>query len=123
MSKRGEINGWTCDKCGKVTYVIHVADGVTPIFLACRASGDLDHCSGMGTSLMYPSAAPPPHVLAEVGWEWYMPDPVEKTQLLREPDLLDHVEKGGLLLRELTDAGRQALKQFHYFDGPPAEAA
>jgi hypothetical protein len=38
-SRRGEINGWTCDQCGETTYVVHVADGVTPMFLACRAEG------------------------------------------------------------------------------------
>jgi hypothetical protein len=111
VSKRGEINGWTCDKCGGMTYVIHVDDGVTPFYLACRASGDLDHCDGMGRSLFYPSAAPPPHVLAAVRWEWHTPGPEEKTRLLLEPEVLEHVEKGGLLLRELTDAGRKALAE------------
>ena len=121
MSKRGEINGWTCDKCGEITYVIHVADGVTPMFLACRASGDLGHCSGMGTSLMYPAPPVPPHVLAAVGWEWYLPEPpkrrfdIDTGKFFTPPDTLtpaerQHVEQGGLLLRELTDEGREVLK-------------
>ena len=109
MSKRGEINGWTCDKCGETTYCVHVDDGVTPMFLGCRATGSPDDCDGMGQSLMYPEPPAPPYVAAAVRWEWYTPAPKEKTELLLKPDVLDHVERGGLLLRELTDEGRGVL--------------
>lgn len=109
MSRRGEVNGWTCDRCGETTYCVHVDDGVTPMFLACRAHGEAGSC-GMGTSLMYPAPPVPDHVIAAVRWEWYSPDPKEKTTLyFEDPPVFDHVDKGGLLLRELTDAGRAEL--------------
>jgi hypothetical protein len=111
-SRRGEINGWTCDYCGQTTYCVHVDDGVTPMFLACRAEGvepNEAKCKGMGRSLMYPPAPPPPHVLAAVRWEWYEPDRFERARLDPISGELEHVEKGGLLLRSLTDAGRELI--------------
>lgn len=111
MSLAGRINGWLCDDCGVVTYCVHVDDGVTPMFLACRAEGVEPagaECKGMGKSLMYPRAAPPAHVVAAVRWEWYAPDAAERTTL--EGGLAEHVAQGGLLLRLLTDAGRDALR-------------
>lgn len=131
MSERGRINGWRCEPspvtsearpyCGQITYAIHVHRGVTPMFLACHASGhEPDHpdnpCSGNGVSLMYPDGDPPPHVIGAVAWEWYMPDAVEIKRLRKRerqgkenPGVVDHVERGGLLLRPLTDAGRALL--------------
>lgn len=108
MSKRGEVNGWVCQRCGQGTYAIHVDDGVTPMFLACRAT---DNCGGRGTSLMYPPD-PPSHVLQAVAWEWYMPDKAEQRAIV-DPNLLEHISKGGLRFRELTEAGRTVLKRFH----------
>jgi hypothetical protein len=120
MSKRGEINGWRCDRCELITYAIHVDDGVTPMFLACRATGKLEGCEGMGTSLMYPPPPVPDHVLAETRWEWYKPEPPKRRFDITTgkfftpldsltPAARQHVEQGGLLLRELTDAGRELL--------------
>lgn len=107
MSRRGEVNGWTCDECGATTYCVHVDDGVTPMFLGCRAT---EGCKGTGRSLMYPSPPVPPHVHAAIQWEWYSPDPKEKTELFfRNRATFDHVHKGGLLIRALTDAGREAM--------------
>lgn len=109
--RRSEVNGWTCDLCGRTTYVVHVEDGVTPFMLACRAEG-VDprdaRCDGMGTSLMYPPPPVPEHVLRAVAWEWYAPGREElKAQ---DAQMRAHVERGGLMLRPLTDAGRAVLK-------------
>lgn len=127
----GRINGWRCEKspfhpdgpaCGRITYAVHVHHGVTPMFLACRAAGlepddPANECKGQGVSLMYPDADPPAHVVAVVAWEWYRPDAAEMKRLRKKArrgdhqaaGLLDHVEKGGLDLRPLTDAGREFL--------------
>jgi hypothetical protein len=124
----GRINGWLCDgrggrpgipTCGRITYAINVHHGVTPMFLACRAEGvepNEAECKGMGTSLMYPENDPPAHVLDAVAWEWYKPDAVEMKRLRKRErqgkdnsGTVEHVEKGGLLLRPLTDAGRELL--------------
>lgn len=110
MSGRGEINGWRCDTCGQVTYAVHVDDGVTPMFLACRAEG-LDprqaRCKGMGQSLMYPPPPVPEHVVKAVAWEWFRPG--RRALKRMDAGMRDHIERGGLDLRPLTDAGREAL--------------
>lgn len=122
MSDRGEINGWACNgvanhrpgqiHCGRTTYAIHVDDGVTPMFLACRAEGvepDKAECRGVGTSLMYPGERPvPAHVLDAIAWEWYRPIGRELVEL--NEGTADHVEKGGLLIRALTDQGRELVE-------------
>ena len=105
MSKRGEINGWKCDKCGRVTYGVHVDDGVTPMFLACR---ETPGCDGTGTSLMYPPPPIPAHVIENVEWEWYRP---RGHRYGLRPAEADHVKKGGLLLRPISDAGDEALTE------------
>lgn len=117
----GDINGWRCEgsnkvaSCGGVTYAIHVDEGVTPMFLGCRAT---ENCKGTAVSLMYPPPPAPQHVLEAVAWEWYKPDAAALRRLHRKnPALAEHVELGGLNLRELTDAGRQVLKQFHKHEG------
>lgn len=106
-SARNEINGWKCGICGKITYCIHVYEGITPMFLGCR---ETDGCTGTAKSLMYPPPPAPDHVIAAVKWEWYKPCADE----LRNSDAptREHVERGGLLLRELTDDGRDALTEY-----------
>ena len=106
-SKRGDINGYVCDTCKQHTFIVHVDDGVTPMFLACRAEGEDPReaeCKGRGTSLMYPTMPAPQHVIDGVKWEWYKP-----AELPENEEMAEHVRKGGLLLRKLTDAGRAAL--------------
>lgn len=103
-SKRGEVNGWLCDHCGKHTYCVHVDDGVTPMFLGCRTTPD---CLGTGTSLMYPPPPIPEHVREAVEWEWYRPGEVEMRTLAGA--LAYHIRQGGLHIRRLTDAGRDVL--------------
>lgn len=113
-SRRGEINGWRCSTCLRVTYYVHVDDGVTPMFMACRASGKdpgPDSCGGMGASLMYPSALPPAHVVAAVQWEWYKPTFIELEGM--DAGAREHVGRGGLLARQLTKAGRAILAEFY----------
>lgn len=106
----GRINGWRCDTCGRHTYCVLLESGVTPMFLACRAEGlepQAAACKGTATSLMFPPDKPPPHVVKAVAWEWYRP--THKNARRQGPDVLEHVEKGGLLLRPLTDAGEDLL--------------
>ena len=106
MSRQGEVNGWVCEECGETTYAIHVDDGVTPFYLGCRAT---EGCEGMAKSMFYPTGPIPHHAIKRIAWEWYTPEPDEKTRLLAKPDVLEHVEMGGLLIRELTDAGREEI--------------
>jgi hypothetical protein len=105
VSATGEVNGWACEDCGQTTYCIHVDDGVTPFYLGCRAT---EGCEGMAKSMFYPSGPVPDYALDKLAFEWYMPDAEERAGL--KPEVREHVEKGGLLLRELTDAGREQIK-------------
>ncbi len=104
------INGWVCDRCNRVTYAVEIHEGVTPFFLACRAEG-VDpreaKCKGRGKSLMYPSDPPPAEVLAAVRWEWFTPTGAAFRKL--DAGMREHILKGGLELRKLTDDGRVAL--------------
>jgi len=84
---------------------VHVDDGVTPMFLGCRAIG----CVGTAVSLGYPQGIPP-EVLGKLAWEWCR---LSRTQLKRarreEPAMYRHAMQGGLKLDRLSDRGRQAL--------------
>jgi hypothetical protein len=114
VSARGLINGYCCDTCGRHTYIVHVDDGVTPMFLVCRVDGqepEANPCKGMGTSIMYPPPPIPSHVVAAVRWEWYEPDLEELGRLDPISGELEHVERGGLLLRPLTDVGREEMRR------------
>jgi hypothetical protein len=121
MSKRGEINGWKCERtpepirkqfpdmeerpyCDAIMYAVHVDDGVTPMFLACRTEG----CGGMATSRMYVVEVTD-EVLDAIEHEWYRPSEDEMVALDRP--MYDHVAQGGLMLRELTDAGRAVIEE------------
>jgi hypothetical protein len=98
--KAGDINGYLCPECGRTTVVIHVDDGVTPMFLACRADGHepTEECMGLAVSLMYPPGPPP----SEPEWEWYRPTPRQARRMSVE--MQEHIDKGGLALRRRTVA-------------------
>jgi hypothetical protein len=106
VTRRGALNAWKCPNCGGLTVVVHVDDGVTPMFLACRRT---DGCTGMAVSSGYPSTPAPADVAALLAWEWFRPT----GRALRElsDEMRDHVARGGLDLRPLTDAGRQAFAE------------
>lgn len=118
----GSVNAWQCDECRAYLVAIHVVEGVTPMFLACRAIVDAGRgCGGRGTSLGYPSPPVPEKFLSAVEWEWTLPSTTERKRWRREnPEMLDHVNRGGLVLRPLSDAGRRLLEQTHnYRKDPP----
>lgn len=104
---RGRINGWICDHCGLPTYAVHVDHGVTPMLLACRASGRLNDCPGMAVSMGYPAPKPPADVVHNTLWEWYRPAEIELAKM--STGMQDHVRNGGLAIREITEAGRKAF--------------
>lgn len=88
----GDVNAYECDDCGRYTVVVHVDQGVTPMFLACRATVG---CTGRAHSTGYqldPSQLPGPE------WEWYRPTGFELRALSFPAQ--DHVRQGGLILRK-----------------------
>lgn len=87
--KAGQINQYTCRDCGHVITTVNAHDGTTPMFLGCRSP---DGCTGLMASDWYrvPEGAIPDFV-------WYKPDEDQQSEL--DTGTLQHVKKGGLLLR------------------------
>lgn len=104
----GRINGWQCADCGRTTYAIHVAHGVTPFMIGCRATLG---CKGVTQSMFYPKAEPSQHVKDAVEWEWYRQSLKKaKKAERRAPGSIKHRENGGLEIRLLTEHGRRLLR-------------
>lgn len=86
---KGARNIYTCDKCHGHIVTQDADQGVTPFMLKCRKNPD---CGGTMRSSMY-------RVFDQsigASHEWYRPTVLE---VLTPPER-DHVDKGGLLLRE-----------------------
>lgn len=94
-------NVYTCSTCGGYTVTVDIHEGVTPMLLACRASGRLGDCDGRAVSAGYPTGPRPAHI-PEPAWEWYRPTP--KAARRMSDDMRHHVEMGGLALRERRSA-------------------
>ena len=85
-------NGYRCEKCGGTIYTIDRANnGVTPMFLVCRAT---EGCDGRSVSLGYNV-----DVYVEPTFEWYRPNDWELTGL--DSEMFDHVRRGGLMIRAI----------------------
>jgi len=100
VSSKGRENVYICPVCGGYTTTIDVDDGVTPMFLRCRATGKVGDCPGMAVSEMYPEGPRPAHI-PPPAFEWYRPSPAEVEKM--EPDMQVHVRAGGLELRPRTN--------------------
>ncbi len=114
-SKAGEKNPYWCPDCHGYVICVHVDDGVTPMFLACRVKGEPrtpgNDCKGMMRSMMYPPEPWPDEddygnpIPTEPTWEWYKPDNLQLAMMRQEQGAdaqatIDHVLEGGLLLRK-----------------------
>lgn len=88
VNMRNIINTYTCKTCGKRIVTKDVNEGTTSMFLLCRATRG---CSGTMRSGMYQvdQSLTPTH-------EWYTPE-----KLPKDPAMRQHVEMGGLMLREI----------------------
>lgn len=89
-------NGYRCQRCGFLLVTINREEGTTPFSLGlCRNPSNMDGCPGPMYSLFYrlPPDAPEPT------WEWYSPGKSERKRL--DSWSRSHVERGGLLLREI----------------------
>lgn len=98
----GAVNAWKCDVCGGLTVARHADEGVTPMFLACRASGDVEGCGGTAVSSGYPSAPIPERIMERLEWEWYKPGVLER--LAMSSEMQEHINRGGLALRRLAES-------------------
>lgn len=98
MSFQGRYNVYECPD-GHKTVTRDIDEGVTPFLLGCRASGDTTACNLMAQSQFYPEYLPPSLLqqYEQFGWEWYQPS--LKWTRRQGPETLDHVQRGGLVLR------------------------
>lgn len=94
-------NVYTCPVCSGHTVTIDRDEGVTPFMIGCRASGKVGDCNGKAESSFYPPGPRPDHIPAP-SWEWYKPDQTKFDTLSRWE--LEHVAKGGLLIRKIGEA-------------------
>lgn len=118
MTFKNQKNAYWCESCGGYIVTIDVDDGVTPMFLSCRVMGDIgpeNTCHGKMRSMMYPDEPWPVEDPAGIPiptiptWEWYMPDPKEVKRLKRKNrELYEHIHKGGLVLRKISDGSGPA---------------
>jgi hypothetical protein len=72
----GAKNAYFCDECKRYTVVIHVDAGVTPMFLACRATGTVGDCTGRAHSTNYqrepwPETDKAGRPIPGAAWEWF----------------------------------------------------
>lgn len=109
----GEKNAYFCDDCHGYIVTVDRDEGVTPMFLACRVKGEPtdpeNDCEGTSRSMMYPGEPWPEEdglghpIPTEPTWEWYTPEAEEILTL--DVESVDHVRKGGLLLRQIKKEG------------------
>lgn len=92
MNKR-RLNLYVCMECRKSICTIDRDEGVTPMFLNCRATPG---CRGTMHSAGYPEEMPEYSLPT---WEWYRPD--EKVILRMTPEMQEHIRSGGLDLRQV----------------------
>lgn len=103
----GEKNAYYCNTCGGYIVTIDRDDGVTPVFLLCRAPREdgVEPCRGTMRSMMYPDEPWPASdgfdnpIPTEPTWEWFKP--TLRAARRGGPEMLDHVQKGGLELRKI----------------------
>jgi len=90
---KNRVNAYDCPACGKPTVTIDADEGVTPMFVACRATVNCN--SNFANSRMYENCN---GLIPE--WEWYKPAKGEIRSM--ESDMKRHIEMGGLCIRALT---------------------
>jgi hypothetical protein len=92
------LNGYVCQRPTKskphITLTVDVDRGVTPFMIACPV------CQFDAYSMCYPRTGKIP-CMEDVTHEWYAPDETEVQTL--HPANLEHVKRGGLLMRKRTD--------------------
>jgi hypothetical protein len=95
METKNAINIYTCKVCGWKAITKNLEEGVTPAFIGCEGNDCDKHELPACISSMYhvPQNLQPTH-------EWYKPT---EDELMRKTWMLEHVFKGGLVLRKVGD--------------------
>jgi hypothetical protein len=97
---QGRKNLYHCNKCNRIIVTIDIDEGTTPFMLSCYATKG---CRGLMYSQMYQCDQRLPHT-----HEWYKPESLDGY----DPWTVEHIEKGGLVLR--TKAGEELWKHLTF---------
>lgn len=94
--EKDKINLYTCDdsngrKCKNAVKTIDLVAGTTPFKVDCS------RCGSQMTSAMYTKIPKKP----EVTMEWFRPELNQVLKWRRKPGLIEHLLKGGLMLRPI----------------------
>jgi hypothetical protein len=94
--KAGEKNIYTCNLCKGHIITVNLVDGTTPMFLPCKAT---PNCGGEMQSSWYMNVPdePPTH-------EWFKPTDFKIYPKRIRAGMKEHVGKGGLDIRPITQA-------------------
>ena len=90
-----KLNIWDCQLCGLPHICVDRDIGVTPFILRCRLTPG---CKGMAESRFYRL---PADNLLKPQFEWYRPKPGESFPNMNDAGMIQHIQKGGLMLREI----------------------
>lgn len=97
----GRINAYHCPVCRAYIVTVDIHEGTTPMFLSCRSTRG---CRGQMYSMGYPPQPWPAEAPKPIPtWEWYTPVGAEAEAVRRDPDAWDHVRRGGLLIRPVSE--------------------
>jgi hypothetical protein len=99
----GRYNAYICNTCGKGFLTLDIDPGTTPFMSPCLAT---EGCTGMAQSMGYPEGEPPAH-LGDPIIHWVKP--TEEELLRLPPQLVEHVERGGLI-RKATEAAPEWVR-------------
>jgi hypothetical protein len=95
--RAGDLNRYTCERCGGSIVTVDREAGTTPLFLRCRATKG---CDGRMVSAMYRG------VVGTPTFEWRKPNGAERLRL--SGAMRAHVDRGGLVLYPIAGAGAGA---------------
>lgn len=96
IDNTNRVNCYVCS-CGHITKTIDVDPGVTPFMCMC------EKCNNMAKSSFYKDIAPEQQPTEE----WYRPTLKQVLKMKNDQAMLDHILKGGLALRKVSQIAAQ----------------
>lgn len=102
MDLTNRVNCYLCHVCKHITKTKDVDAGVTPMFSNCEL------CKSQASSTGYKDIAPDKLPT----FEWFRPPLSEIIKLIKKPHIIDHILKGGLMLRPVPKPVEPKEKDF-----------
>jgi hypothetical protein len=99
---KGKVNCYRCHVCQHITKTIDTDAGVTPMITSCEL------CKNQAWSTGYIDVAPAQHPT----FEWVRPPLSQVIKLMDKPSVLEHIFKGGLMLKPIPKPEPPKQKDF-----------